>query len=366
MKIDFVDLKKQNSIYKKELMQAIESIVDSATFIMGEPLVKFEHDFASYCNKKFCVGLNSGTDALSLSLIAYGIRKGDEVITAPNSYFSTAMVISNLGATPVFVDIDKDSYNIDPNLIEAKITKKTKAIIPVHLYGQPADMDPLIKLAKKYNLSIIEDCCQAHGARYKSKIVPYTETGAFSFYPGKNLGCFGDGGALITNNQDLQKKVILLRNDGAQKKYEHKIFGYKSRLDTLQAAILSLKLKYLNDFVVKRRKHAAKYNELLSDIPNIKIPKEMDYAYHAYHIYAILCENRDALKKFLEREGILTVVHYPKPIHLQDPYLRLGFKLEDFPITEDFSKKTLSLPMFPELANEEIEYISSKVHEFYS
>lgn len=366
MKIDFVDLKRQNKLYKKELVRAIEKIVDDATFIMGDTLEKFEHDFASYCNKKFCVGLNSGTDALSLGLMAYGIKKGDEVITAPNSYFSTAMIISNLGAVPVFVDINKESYNIDPNLIEAKITKKTKAIIPVHLYGQSANMDPIVKLAKKHNLAIAEDCCQAHGAKYKGKIVPYTETGAFSFYPGKNLGSFGDGGAIVTGNEKVAEKTKYLRNDGSKIRYEHKIFGFKSRLDTLQAAILSVKLKYLENFINRRRSMAKIYNKYLQNIPQIKTPIEMDYAYHAYHIYAILCENRDSLKKFLEKEGISTVIHYPKPIHLQDPYLKLGFKPGDFPITEDFSKKTLSLPMFPELTEEEIEFISSKIREFYA
>lgn len=366
MKIDFVDLKRQNSIYKKELMQAIEKAVDDAAFIMGPLLEKFEHDFASFCNKNFCVGLNSGTDALYFALIAYDIKKGDEVITTPNSYFSTAMVISNLGAVPVFADINKESYNIDPNLIEAKITEKTKAIIPVHLYGQAADMDPIVKLAKKYNLSIIEDCCQAHGAKYKGKIVPYTETGAFSFFPGKNLGSFGDGGAIVTNNKELAEKIEYLRNDGSKIKYEHKMLGYKSRLDAIQAAILSVKLNYLEKFIEQRRSMAKTYNRYLKDIPQIKIPLEMNYAYHVYHIYAVLCDKRDALKIFLEQEGISTVVHYPKPIHLQDPYLKLGFKAGDFSITEGFSRKTLSLPMFPELTRKEIAYVAEKIKSFYS
>lgn len=363
--MDFVDLKRQNKLYKKDLMHAIENVVDQADFIMGDPLDRFEKQFATFCNRQYCIGLNSGTDALMFALLAYGIKPGDEVITVPNSYFSTGMVISNIGAIPVFVDINPLSYNIDVNRIEEKITKKTKAIIPVHLYGQAADMDPIVAIAKKHNLVIIEDCCQAHGAKYKGKILPYTETGAFSFYPGKNLGCFGDGGALITDNKDVQEKVILLRNDGAKKKYEHKIFGYKSRLDTLQAAILSFKLKHLNEFNAKRKHAAELYREKLSDIKNITLPKEMEYGSSANHIFAIQAKERDGLQKHLEKQGIATVIHYPTPIHLQDPYRKLGFGQGDFPISEEFAVKILSLPIFPEITDEEIEYVSSKIHEFY-
>lgn len=366
MKIDFVDLKRQNKLYKKELMQIIEGVVDSAVFVMGEPLDRFEKEFAAFCNKRYAIGLNSGTDALMLALLAYGVKPGDEVITVPNSYFSTAMVISNIGAVPVFVDIDPSSYNIDVTKIEEKITEKTRAIIPVHLYGQAADMETIAAIAKKHNLAVIEDCCQAHGAKYKNKIVPYTETGAFSFYPGKNLGCFGDGGALVTNNKDLQKKIMLLRNDGALKKYEHKIFGYKSRLDTLQAAILSFKLKHLDGFNAERKRVAKIYRNKLADIKDIILPKEMEYGSHAYHIFAIQTKERDKLKEYLEKNSISTVIHYPKPIHLQDPYKVQGFSQGDFPIAEEFSTNILSLPIFPELTDEQIQYISSKIREFYA
>ncbi len=364
MKIDFVDLKRQNKLYKKELMQAIEGVVDEANFIMGEPLERFEKEFSSYCNKQYAIGLNSGTDALMFALLAYGIKPGDEVITVPNSYFSTAMVISNIGAVPVFVDMDPSSYNIDVTKIEEKITRNSKAIIPVHLYGQAADMDPIVTIAKKHNLIIIEDCCQAHGAKYKGKIVPYTETGAFSFYPGKNLGCFGDGGALVTDNKTIQEKVMLLRNDGAEKKYEHKIFGYKSRLDTLQAAILSFKLKRLNEFNTKRIRAAKLYRQKLSDIKGIILPEEISKESHVYHIFAIQSNKRGNLQKYLEKHGIATVIHYPKPIHLQDPYKAQGFKEGDFPISEKFSSHILSLPIFPEIEEEEIEFISSKIRDF--
>ena len=346
-------------------MQAIEGIVDEANFIIGDPLERFEKEFAAFCNRKYCIGLNSGTDALMFALLSYGIKPGDEVITVPNSYFSTAMVISNIGAIPVFVDIDPSSYNIDVTKIEEKITKKTKAIIPVHLYGQAADMDPIVAIAKKYNLVIIEDCCQAHGASYKGKIVPYTETGAFSFYPSKNLGCFGDGGALVTDNKDVQEKTMLLRNDGALKKYEHKIFGYKSRLDTLQASILSFKLKHLDRFNAKRIQAAKLYREKLLGVKDIVLPKEMAYGSSVYHIFAIQTKDRNKLQEHLEKNGIETVIHYPKPIHLQEPYKAQGFKGGDFPIAEEFSNRILSLPMFPEITDEEIEYVSLKIREFY-
>ena len=366
MNIGFVDLKRQNKIYKKELMQAIESVVDKADFIMGEPLKYFEQNFAAFCNKKYAVGLNSGTDALMLTLIAYGIKPGDEVITVPNSYFSTAMAISNIGAVPVFVDIDLRSYNVDVARIEEKITKKTKAIIPVHLYGQAADMDIIAAIAKKHNLVIIEDCCQAHGTKYKGKLVPYTETGAFSFYPGKNLGSFGDGGAVVTNNEGVKKKLEYLRNDGSIKKYEHKMFGYKSRLDTIQAAILSVKLLYLNKFVTGRRRAAKLYKLALKDIKQIVLPYESDYTYHSYHIFAIQCQNRNQLKNYLEKNGISTVIHYPKPIHLQEAYQSLGYKKGDFPISERLANNSLSLPMFPEITNKEIYYIASTIKKFYA
>lgn len=366
MRARFVDLKKQDEKYKTEFMSAIERVIDNANFIMGNEVIAFEKQFAAYCGKKYCITLNSGTDALQLALTAYGIKKGDEVITVPNSYFSTAMTISNVGATPVFIDIDKDSYNMDIKLIEEKITNKTKAIIPVHLYGQAADMDAITSIANKHNLIILEDCCQAHGAKYKDKIVPIAETGAFSFYPGKNLGSFGDGGAIVTDNSEIAEKLEYLRNDGSKIKYEHRMFGSKSRLDTIQAAILLVKLKYLDFFVEKRRAAAKIYTNLLRSVRQIKTPKELSYAKHAYHIYAILCEKRDVLKKYLDQRGIETVIHYPTPIHLQDAYLKRGFKKGDFPVAEHLSENVLSLPIFPEITSEEIEYVVKTIKKFYS
>lgn len=366
MKIEFVDLKRQNKIFKKGIQKAIQPIIDQAIFVMGEPLEKFEKEFARFCKKKYCVGLNSGTDAIMLSLLAYGVGPGDEVITAPNSYFCTAGVISNIGAQPVFADIDPVSYTMDPHLIKKAITPKTKAIMPVHLCGQPADMDEIIIIAKKYNLIILEDCAQAHGAKYKGKIVPVSETGAFSFYPGKNLGCFGDGGAVVTDNKKVAEKLRFLCNDGSIEKYVHQMFGYKSRLDTIQAAVLSFKLKHLNHFNQKRRKLAKLYRRHLAGIKEITLPQEMDYAYHVYHLYVIECSKRNDLHEFLAQKGITTIIHYPIPIHLQKPYLRKGYKRGDFPITEEKAKRILSLPMFPELTEKEVKYISQQIKAFYS
>lgn len=365
MNINFVDLARQNKLYNKELMGTIKKIVDTATFSFGEDLKKFETSFAAFCHKKYCVGLNSGTDALFFALIAYGIGKGDEVILPPNTYFACAMVISNLGARPVFVDIDPHTYTIDVTKIEEKITSRTKAIMPVHLYGQPADMDPIIAIAKKHSLVIIEDCCQAHGAEYKGKRVPVTGIGAFSFYPGKNLGAFGDAGALVTNSKQHAETVELLSNDGAIRKYEHVRLGYKSRLDTLQAAILQTKLEHLPTFTQKRREAASYYTKLLKNLKILKTPIEAPYAKHVYHIYLIEVENRDALQKHLAKKGIQTVIHYPTPIHLQKPYREQGYKEGDYPITEKKAKRILSLPLFPEIKKEEMDFIVGQIKKFY-
>lgn len=365
MKVAFVDLKRQNKKYKREIAKALNSVVEKASYL-GDPInERFEQSFAKYCGKKYCLGLNSGTDALFLGLMAYGIGRGDEVITAANSYIASAMTASNLGAKVVLADVNPLSYNIEPKEIEKRITKKTKAIIPVHLYGQSADMDPIIKLAKKHKLIILEDACQGHGAKYKNKSLPYTESAAYSFYPGKNLGAFGDGGAIVTNSSRLAKEIEYLRNDGSVKKYVHKKMGFKSRLDTIQAAVLLAKMKHIKTFITKRRKAAKKYNKLLAGIEQIVLPQEMDYAYHSYHIYAILAEKRNKLQKFLSEKGIATVIHYPTPIHLQEAYNGNGYKKGDFPVSEMLSEKTISLPLFPEIEDREIEYVSNAVKKFY-
>lgn len=365
MNISFVDLRKQNRIHNKEFLAAITKIIKNAEFIQGKTLNRFEDEFAEYCGKKFCVGLNSGTDALLFGLLAYGIGAGDEVITVPNSYFSTAMVIHSTGARAVFVDIDPETRIIDPQKIEPKITQKTKAVIPVHLYGHPADMKSIVEIAEKYNLHIIEDCCQAHGSSYYGKKVPFTDTGAFSFYPGKNLGSFGDAGALVTDDAHIARLTRLLRNDGSSIKYKHLMFGYKSRLDTIQAAILLTKLRYLDTWNELRRRHAQTYSSLLDSVPQIKLPIEHKYAKHVYHIYSIEALQRNRLQKYLENRGIATVIHYPIPIHLQKPFRLLGYKIGDYPITETKSKNILSLPMYPEITETEIEYIARAIKTFY-
>lgn len=365
MHIKFVDLSRQNRILKKELMSVIEGVVDQASFIMGKYLEDFEKSFARFCNKKYAVGVNSGTDALKLGLLAYGVKPGDEVITVANGYFSDAMVISEIGATPVFVDIDPDLYTMDANELKKAITKKTKAMIPVHMYGQSVDMDAVLKIAKEYNLVVLEDACQAHGAQYKGKVLPYGETGAFSFYPSKNLGCFGDGGAIVTDNYSVYEKVMYLRNDGSHRKYIHEVFGFKSRLDALQAAILSVKLPYLEKWNRKRRQAAKRYTELLKKISQVKTPVEKEYGLHVYHLYVIETKKRDLLRIYLSDRGVESEIHYPVPIHLQKPYREKGYNKEDFPIAEEKSNKILSLPMFPELKDEEILYVCKTIKDFF-
>lgn len=365
MRVAFVDLKRQNKRHWKLFSNVLTQSLRNSLFVGGEPVEHFEREFARFCGKKYCVGLNSGTDAILFALLAYGIGPGDEVITAPNSYFSPAMMISQIGATPIFVDVDPHSATIDVTKIEKAITKRTRAIMPVHLCGQPADMDAILTLSNKYRLAIIEDACQAHGAKYKGKIVPVTETGAFSFYPGKNLGSFGDSGALVTDNKKIHDAVLKLRNDGSTEKYVHTQFGYKSRLDTMQAAILSAKLPHLPGWNEKRRKAAKLYNNLLSKIPQVNIPTQMAYSYHVYHLYMIECEQRDKLQTFLTKNGITTVLHYPTPIHLQEPYRKQGYKAGMFPVTEKRCKIILSLPMFPEITEKEIRFVCQTIRAFY-
>lgn len=365
MKINFVDLQRQNRIYLKQYTRIFKQILASASFILGHELEAFEKSFAKFCGTKYCIGLNSGTDALEFILKASNIGAGDEVITAPNSYFSSAMVVTKVGAKPVFADIDSHTFNLDPKQVKSKINSKTKAIIPVHLYGQPADMDPIIQLAKKHQLLIVEDCCHAPGAKYKGKLVPVTGLGAFSFYPGKNLGSFGDGGAVVTNSLKLAGQIKQLRNDGAAKKYYHQLIGYKSRLDNLQAAFLLEKLKHLRNWNQARIKHAQIYTALLKNIPQVKTPKVASYSNHVFHLYVIEVTKRNQLQKYLQKKGISTMIHYPIPIHLQPAYKSLGHKSGDFPVTETKARKILSLPMFPELKLSEIRYVVRMIKEFY-
>lgn len=366
MDIAFVDLRRQYRAHKKEVDRAIDSVLVSSSFIEGPFVEAFERQFATFCNKEFCVGLNSGTDALLFALLSYGVGSGDEVITAPNSYFSSAMVISNIGAVPVFVDVNAQTGLLETRALEKAVTKKTKVIMPVHLTGLPADMNTIVKIAKFHKLRIIEDCAQAHGATISGERLPITDTGAFSFYPGKNLGAYGDGGALVTTDPKIADTVRHLRNDGSVEKYIHTMFGYKSRLDGLQAAILSVKLKHLDAWTKKRRILAHLYTRLLSRIPEIITPAEVPYGEGVYHLYQIQAERRDELKEYLKKRGVTTIVHYPIPIHLQKPYRAQGYKKGMYPITEKRATTILSLPIFPELRQDEISYICHTIQSFYA
>jgi dTDP-4-amino-4,6-dideoxygalactose transaminase len=367
MKINFVDLKRQYHKYSREFNQAIKEVLEKTDFILGGEVQRFEKDFARYCGTKYCLGVASGTDALLLSLKSLNMGTGDEVITAANTYIATVLAISMVGAKPILVDMNPETYNIDVEKIEKNITKRTKAILPVHLYGQPADMEPITKIAQKYNLYLVEDACQAHGARYQQKKVgSFGDAAAFSFYPGKNLGSYGDGGAITTNNQKLAEKIFMLRNYGQKVKYHHLIKGYNSRLDTIQAAILRAKLIHLDSWNKKRRRIAKLYNQLLSKIEGVVIPKEFPNFESVYHIYLIQVEKRDQLREYLAQKGITTLIHYPVPIHLQPAYRDLGYKKGNFPITENFCNRIVSLPMFPELNDKEIHFIVSSIKKFYS
>jgi len=357
-RIPFVDLKAQYQAIKPEINEAIQHVMDSTAFIGGRAVLEFEGAFAKFCGAKYAVGVGNGTDALALALKALGVGPGDEVITVPNTFIATTEAISRVGADIVFVDVHPETYNMDFRQLEEKITRRTKAVIPVHLYGQPADMEPLLAIARKHGLKVLEDACQAHGATYKGRRVgSFGEIAAFSFYPSKNLGAYGDGGAVVTNDADLAEKVRMLGNHGSLVKYEHPMEGVNSRLDAIQAAILSAKLKHLEDWNCQRRKHAQLYNELLSGIDGVVTPKELSGTEPVYHLYVIQVEKRDALRAGLQEQGIETGIHYPMPLHLQPAYERLGLKKGAFPVSEQAAGRILSLPMYPELTEEMIERV---------
>jgi dTDP-4-amino-4,6-dideoxygalactose transaminase len=365
--IPMVDLKKQYSSIKQEIDERVKAVLASASFILGPEVSEFEKEFAAFCSAEHAVGVSSGTAALALALLALDIGKDDEVITTPNTFIATAASVTHVGARPVLVDVDPESYNIDVSQIEGAITGKTRAIIPVHLYGQPAEMDAVIQVAKKYNLKVIEDACQAHGAEYRRRRVGVlSDISAFSFYPGKNLGAYGDGGAVVTNDTVLADKVKLLRNHGSSKKYYHETVGYTARLDEVQAAILRVKLRYLDGWNAKRRENARIYGECLRDLADrgsVIAPKEISWVKHVYHLYVIQVEEsiRDKLIERLNAKGIGAQIHYPIPIHLQKAYKHLGYKEGSFPVSEKLAKRIISLPMFPELERQEIEYIAQEI-----
>jgi dTDP-4-amino-4,6-dideoxygalactose transaminase len=375
MKVPFLDLKAQYNSIKEEVNPAIQNILDNTTFILGKSVSEFETNFAKAHDVKFCYGVSSGTDGNHLVLWALGIKAGDEVIIPADTFIATAWGATLCGATPVFVDCHPQSYNLDPDKIEKAITPRTKAIVAVHLYGQPADMDKINDIAKKHNLIVVEDCAQSHLAEYKGKKTGgLARAASFSFYPGKNLGAYGEGGAVTTNDEELGTKFKMMREHGSAKKYYHELYGHNYRLEGIQGAVLNVKLKHLDNWTNERRRAAAKYNECLKGVEQIVLPVEMDYAKHVYHLFVIKVKDnnkvnrsgkRDELQKFLEDNGVSTGLHYPIPLHLQPCFSSLGYKKGNFPVTEELAEECLSLPIFPEITNEQIEYISEKIKLFF-
>lgn len=360
--ISFSGLLEQYQGFQEEINAAVNRVLNSGWYILGKELESFEKEFAGYCGVKYAVGCASGTEAIALALMALDIKGGDEVITVPNTAVPTVSAISMVGATPVFVDVD-DYFLIDVKKIEKAITKRTKAIMPVHLYGQMADMDEITDVAKQYNLQVVEDACQAHGAEYKGRKAGVRGiVSCFSFYPTKNLGCFGDGGTVTTNNKTLYDRLMLLRNYGQEKRYFHTIKGINSRLDELQAAILRVKLKYLDQWNKERQKVAHLYNGLLKDV--YITPLEKSECYHVFHLYVIRTRHREGLQSHLKENGIDTLIHYPVPVHLQKAYKDLQYKVGDFPVAERLSKEILSLPIYPELSEDDVRYICHKICEY--
>ena len=369
MLIPFVDLKSQYQSIKKEINLAIKKVILSSQFIQGEEVKKFEEEFANYLGAKYCIGVNSGTDALILGIRALEIEKGSEIIVPANTFIATALGVSENGLKPVFVDIDEQDYGINIADLKRKINSKTKAIILVHLYGQPDKIDEVKEIIKKSGKKIylIEDACQAHGAKYKGKRVGnFGIFSAFSFYPGKNLGAYGDGGAIVTNDKKLAEKIKLLREYGQKKKYYHETLGINSRLDSIQAAILRVKLKYLNKWNKERQEHALLYNKLIQkNIPEIVTPKFFSDRESVFHLYVVKVKKRDQLLDYLIKNNIQALIHYPIPLHLQNAYKFLGYKKGDLPIVEKVSKEIISLPMFAELKKSQIKSIINIMNNFY-
>ena len=364
MQVPLLDLKAQYATIKDEIKAAIDEVLESQYFILGPKVQQFEEEIAGYCNVQHAVGVASGSDALLLALMAIDVGLGDEVITTPYTFFATAGSISRLGAKPVFVDIDPKTYNINPELIPEKITDKTKAIIPVHLYGQCADMDPILEIGKKHNLCIIEDAAQAIGAEYKGRRAgSMGDMGCLSFFPSKNLGGYGDGGMVITNNAELAEKIRVLRAHGAKPKYYHSLIGVNSRLDALQAAVLSVKLKYLDGWSRARHQNAETYNYLLKGT-DVITPYVEPYNYHIYNQYIIRVSKRDELHQFLNERKIGTAIYYPVSLHLQGCYADLGYKEGDFPESEKAAKETVALPIYSELTKEQQTAVVNAIKEF--
>lgn len=358
MQIPFLDLKAHHQTVRGEIDSAIREVIDAGAFAGGPFVERFEKEFAEFCGASHAIGVGSGTDALWFALLGLGIGPGDEVITVPMTFMATTEAISFCGATPVLVDIEPETYTIDPARIERAITPRTKAIIPVHLYGQTADMDPILEIAKRHRLYVIEDACQAHGAEYKGrKAGSMGVGGCFSFYPGKNLGAFGEAGAVVTSDVRLVRTIQMLRDHGQERKYHHALVGWNGRMDGIQGAVLRVKLKRLAEANKARRTHARLYNDLLTTVPHVIVPSEAKNRTHVYHVYAVKVPSRDRVMKSLSDRGIGCGVHYPIPIHLQPAYKSLGYKPGDFPVAEQCAQEFLSLPMFPEMTDVQVKHV---------
>jgi dTDP-4-amino-4,6-dideoxygalactose transaminase len=361
MQVPYLDLVQQYRLIQDELESAILTIASSGHYVMGESVGLFENEYAAYCNTEYAIGVNSGTSALHLALLAAGIGPGDHVITVANTFVATVAAILYSGAKPVLVDINPDTYNIDVSCLDSETLEKARAIIPVHLYGQPADMDEIMTLARQYNLVVIEDASQSHGASYQQQPVgSLGDMACFSFYPGKNLGAMGEAGIIVTNTKEYADKASSLRDWGQKEKYIHQYPGFNYRMDTIQAAVLRVKLRHLDEWTKSRQKHAALYNELITHA-DIVIPSCDDRRTHAYHVYAIQVAGRDGVREKLKQQGIDTGIHYPVPVHLQEAYNNLGYSSGSFPVTESISGKLISLPIYPELSEEKARYVADRL-----
>lgn len=363
--IPYFDLPAQIRGIRKDLNAAITRTLDNCSFCLGPDVAQFEKDFAKYVGADHCVGFNSGTSALHVAMRLLGVGPGDEVVTTPFTFVATSWAISYVGAKPVYVDIDDATFNLDPTLIERAITPRTKAVLPVHLYGQPFDLDLILAICKKHQLPLVEDAAQAHGAKYNGKTVgAFGEISCFSFYPGKNLGACGEGGALVTNNSTFDKRARALREHGSSVRYYHDEVGYNYRMEGLQGAVLGVKLKHLAKWTSGRRRVARRYHELLADTP-LQLPREANHAESVYHLYVVRHPRRDELKKHLEANGVGCAIHYPIPLHLQKAYAHLGHKAGDFPVAEKAARECLSLPIYPGLTDAQIQRVAEVIKDFF-
>jgi dTDP-4-amino-4,6-dideoxygalactose transaminase len=360
MNVQFIDFKEQYNVIKEEVDVGLKAVFERGDFILGEAEKRFEIEFAAYCDAQYAVGVNSGTDALYIALSALDLKSDDEVILPTFTFIATALCISNVGAKPVFVDIEEETYNIDPKKFAAAITSKTKAVIPVHIYGQPSNMDEIVSIARKHNIKIVEDAAQAHGALYqKRKVGSLGDVACFSFYPTKSLGAFGDGGMIVTNDKAIYEKCLMLRDYGRVGRYEHKIKGHNSRLDTVQAVVLLAKLKHLDQWNTMRNDVASWYGQNLKGISAVVLPVIRNDRTHVFQTFAVRLKNRDHICEEMKKKGIGVLIHYPIPLHLQEAYAELVCQRGDIPVAEIIANEFLSMPMFPHMTKEQVEYVSN-------